>query len=773
MKKNKRAFSLMVISIAILLVLGTGLQGSGLAWATLAEGPGDNEVGSPVGQDPGEPGSPVGGSGDVGDESGDPEGGSEDLEGEFDPGNPDDPLPPGPGLTVSIEADREQYRPGETANFMVTVTNSGQADLADLKVQDSLTGLEETIAYLAAGENWTCEITCDIPADFTGAELANSVYVYGIYEDREVGAEATATVKVSPDAGVDPGDPDPGLVPDIGSGLQSAVLSATSYTDTIEVNKSAVRTQGCRAYEVILGITGTPPPEKPVDVILVIDCSNSMDYGDPSSLYYAKQAAKELAGQVLQNTANRVAVVSFAFKGVWSWWPFGYVGDLKADTSININFSNNLTQVKSAIDGLSTYGGTNTEAGFIQARNLMTDDGRETANKTIVFLTDGVPTVSIGRIYGPSEPTSHNDHTIAAYTAGQSCHSLGYQVFTVNLLSQVPEKCLAVARDTMQKAQNAGYYETLSAPDLSDIYSQISQQLNYSATNAVVTDRIPTDEFEFVSFGDATQGSVSYDGGTGIITWNAGTIGTGAIMSYKIRARADFEGGTDVPTNDYAALTYTDINGNPGQTQTFPVPKVDVPGPLTVNAGPDRQVALGSSIGIGDNLTVTGGTEPYTYLWTCATDSGWSSTESNPTVSPTEDTTYTVTVTDNYGCSKSDGVAVTVLKGTITVNKVVQTGSTDKKFAIYVEGEGHTWTMLLAHGQSATIAGLGPGTYTIREVVPMDYELVSISPLTIVTIGPDSTDRNVTVTNKKVNDSWFRDDDEKTNTFKLGFWSQD
>ena len=110
--------------------------------------------------------------------------------------------------------------------------------------------------------------------------------------------------------------------------------------------------------------------------------------------------------------------------------------------------------------------------------------------------------------------------------------------------------------------------------------------------------------------------------------------------------------------------------------------------------------------------------QPYTYLWTCDRDPGWSSTEANPTVSPTADTTYTVTVTEAYGCSRTDTVKAKLMKGQITVNKVVQTGSAAKKFPIYVEGEGRTWCVLLAHGESAVIKGLRPGpvSYTHLDV---------------------------------------------------------
>ena len=149
-----------------------------------------------------------------------------------------------------------------------------------------------------------------------------------------------------------------------------------------------------------------------------------------------------------------------------------------------------------------------------------------------------------------------------------------------------------------------------------------------------------------------------------------------------------------------AILTYTDINGNPEQNKVFPVPTVDVPPPLIVNAGPDREVVLGASIGIGDNLAVSGGTGPYTYRWSCDSAPGWFSTEQNPEISPEADAVYTIEVRDSFGCFVSDQIEVTVLKGTITINKVVQKGS-KTKIRHHCPGEGPVWSMLLADGESA------------------------------------------------------------------------
>lgn len=71
-----------------------------------------------------------------------------------------------------------------------------------------------------------------------------------------------------------------------------------------------------------------------MDVILVIDRSGSMGEGSPTSLWYAKQAAKSFAAQILADPDNRVGVVSYG-----------------TNATINEQVStNNLDDVEDAID---------------------------------------------------------------------------------------------------------------------------------------------------------------------------------------------------------------------------------------------------------------------------------------------------------------------------------------------------------------------------------------------------------------------------------------
>jgi hypothetical protein len=78
-----------------------------------------------------------------------------------------------------------------------------------------------------------------------------------------------------------------------------------------------------------------------------------------------------------------------------------------------------------------------------------------------------------------------------------------------------------------------------------------------------------------------------------------------------------------------------------------------------VDAGPDQTITSGGSTVIGGSLTASGGIPPYNYSWTPTTGLN-DSTLANPTASPTSTTTYTVTVTDNKGCTGSDSMTLSV-----------------------------------------------------------------------------------------------------------------
>ena len=121
--------------------------------------------------------------------------------------------------------------------------------------------------------------------------------------------------------------------------------------------------------------------------------------------------------------------------------------------------------------------------------------------------------------------------------------------------------------------------------------------------------------------------------------------------------------GTDTSTVQHPTFTYPDYGNynvamvvNPGlscaDTSLFNVYLYDSP---IADAGEDALISLGESVIIGGDTTASGGTPPYTYLWT-PDNSLDDPTLANPIASPSDtlSNSYTITVTDSNGCQNID-----------------------------------------------------------------------------------------------------------------------
>jgi uncharacterized protein (TIGR02145 family) len=88
--------------------------------------------------------------------------------------------------------------------------------------------------------------------------------------------------------------------------------------------------------------------------------------------------------------------------------------------------------------------------------------------------------------------------------------------------------------------------------------------------------------------------------------------------------------------------------------------------PIAANAGNDASICSGQSFTLGGSPSGTGGTGQYTYCWsTSPSFPPCFSTIANPVVSPTQTTTYYLTVTDlgGFGNSSTSQITITVLQG--------------------------------------------------------------------------------------------------------------
>ncbi len=524
--------------------------------------------------------------------------------------------------------------------------------------------------------------------------------------------------------------------------------SSGGLQDTIGVDKTAKRTPGCRTFEVNLNITGEPQ-QAPVDVVLVIDKSGSMNervggYGSNTRLFYAKQAAVNFAGRVLGLNGipgSRVSVVSFSGPeyATGGWFdPQRHYGQQNQATT-NLDLSSDLATVTNRINSITAVGGTNTEAGFKQGQSVIqgsTSNQNPNSNKVVIMLTDGLPTASNGNPYADTTNINHV-HIQSAINAGKNIYQNDIaDVFTIGLTTGMYATEKALADNILTQAQNKGYYPAPLATDLDAIFNAISQSLGYAATNAKVVDKIG-DNFDLIE--SSLPAGATYNAATREITWNPGTIVTGASLTYKVVAKPDFPGGL-ADTNEFAKLTYKDIFGVDGKTKDFPVPNVNVPTLIKVSLT-DATINSGDSINLGSGTDadgenymspVTGGDndgKTFTYEWRKVGDDTVISNDKNPSVSPTEDTQYELTVIDSNGCKAKATMWVRVTSLTdVTITKKVTGNMGDMKgnfpFIVEIEGEDEPREFILSHGDSYRLENIPRNAQlTLTETDNRDHDV--------------------------------------------------
>ena len=167
--------------------------------------------------------------------------------------------------------------------------------------------------------------------------------------------------------------------------------------------------------------------------------------------------------------------------------------------------------------------------------------------------------------------------------------------------------------------------------------------------------------------------------------------------------------------------------------------------PPKINPGPSLSVCTGSSIVLG--ASVSGGTRPYTYLW--SPSAGLSdSTMLQPTATPAKTTLYTIIVTDKNGCSSDDSVLVTVsdsLTPTIIGGPLtICTGDTAHLSA----GTGYTSYLWSDGEKTSDISVTQTGDYTVY--VTGGAGCAGTSSPVHVTVSPDSVPHPVLIAAKNV-----------------------
>lgn len=140
---------------------------------------------------------------------------NEKQEIETPPETPETPKPTEvvyhPDVAITKKADKDVYDSGDIVTYHIVVSNTGDVDLENLRVDDSLAGGEiEVIDYLAVGDTYAFDYEYMIPEDAeAGSRIDNTVHVIGTPVIPDPGTdEYGQPIVIAPSSYVEPEDSD-------------------------------------------------------------------------------------------------------------------------------------------------------------------------------------------------------------------------------------------------------------------------------------------------------------------------------------------------------------------------------------------------------------------------------------------------------------------------------------------------------------------------------------------------------------------------------------
>ena len=272
--------------------------------------------------------------------------------------------------------------------------------------------------------------------------------------------------------------------------------------------------------------------------------------GNISRIEAAKNVSKEFAKSILSYDGNQVAVIGFAHGGRSG-------GTDENAITVEQELTKNPTAVETAINRMKADGGTNYTAALDKAytylNNRSDKDGRP---GYVIFISDGAPGLS---------GESQNDDNWNGSKQAENIKGDGYTLYTVGIALEGPAE--TYLKNMASADQNEHFINVTGADYEAQLRNTLQEWANKitqtpttkpAGTNAVLTDLINTDEFEYVA-GSASPNLKVEDNKT--VTWEIGNIPKDeASVSFKIKPKAGVY-GKDILTNDDVYLKYTDATG--------------------------------------------------------------------------------------------------------------------------------------------------------------------------------------------------------------------
>ena len=364
----------------------------------------------------------------------------------------------------------------------------------------------------------------------------------------------------------------------------AAMVPAAAMADVVgdlastsPVHEKTLKDNGDGTYNLTLSVSGDAEQTdkvKPVDIVLVVDASTSMNWkidgiGSKTRMQAAHDAAAALAEELLTaENANlpadqqtRISVVTFGVKA-----------------ELAQGYSTNAEDISKAVPTKAKYfEGTNWEAALILANEQLANKqlgARENAEKHVIFLSDGDPTLrmsaegfgesgiewnlfdgkNLDGTYGTrvDDPNGRNLSAATRVAKGRPASSM----YVVNTSKSAKEM------GTFAEKTGGSLLDGTTENNLAAAFSQIGQVVRKSVSyqDVALTDQLSS-WVEFVSGDDGSVGNIRYtkngndwtdadvpaakiDGDT--LTWNLGKIDKGTTYSVTFTIRPNAQAKADV-----------------------------------------------------------------------------------------------------------------------------------------------------------------------------------------------------------------------------------
>lgn len=344
-------------------------------------------------------------------------------------------------------------------------------------------------------------------------------------------------------------------------GLPAGVQGLLEEDGFITIDKTVapadIECQGTARVTLTIQVT-TPPAQVPVEVVLVIDVSGSMeDFRDVpkdgdfvTRIEAARDAALEFSEKLLDRAKQSAQIGIVVFSR-----------DAQPITDLT---NNRDLLVKAMMDLPNLIGGsTNISAGIESAISILSS-ARENSRKIIVLLTDGLPNV-------PQEYEGVRNTLVASQDAKDQkieifTIALGKQLEEMQFSERIQKEFATSPYDLLRKVATSDdhFKKSPTGEDLEAIFRSVAQTIQPDViTNLHTVDTIRP-EFKIRSLDPSAVGNVLTDGSRRI-EWTIEELRAGetATLSYEVEHNPEVsQGGQILAVNEAAYLEFTDFEGN-------------------------------------------------------------------------------------------------------------------------------------------------------------------------------------------------------------------